>query len=470
MTSESHRATDPAADARLIDATYRPIPEIDAFLPEAVDTVLWSERVESLKARQASANREHVERAVSALLRMAAVDTGAIEGLYQTDRNITQTVADEVEGWRQAIESQGNLALRFFEAQLTAFDWLLGETQPLTEKAIRELHARICEPEETYEVQTPSGTQQQELPKGEYKRYPNHVVRKDGSTLAYAPVNVTPEEMHRLVEQLRSEKFAEAHLVIQAAYAHFAFVRVHPFADGNGRVARALSSSILMRALGVPLIVFYDERDRYFAALRAADDGNYQPIVNFIFDRCLETFSALADELRAAPEVVAAALRGRLLSHGGLPHLRLDALADELLTLCTTEFGAQIARVQAPEGVQVGVGGGSGGIDVSRFAMHRYPSSLRYITLQMNIGTPVAVHRVIQIGVVISKEKDARYPLLITSLDARESYPVLLEDVQQSSEAFRVGLKAWTRGVLGSELAAFDAQVQGAMRGAGLSN
>lgn len=471
MTSESQTSRrDPAAEARLVDATYQPIPEIDAFLPASVDLTLWSERIETLKTRQKSADPEHVKRAVSALLRMAAVDTGAIEGLYQTDRNITQTVANEVAGWRQAIESQGNLALRFFEAQLTAFEWLLGEDEPLTEKAIRELHARICEPEDTYEVQTPGGVQQQQLPKGEYKRYPNHVVRPDDSTLAYAPVNATAGEMQRLVEQLRSAKFAEAHLVLQAAYAHFAFVRIHPFADGNGRVARALSSAMSMKALGVPLIVFYDERERYFAALRAADDRNYQPIVDFTFDRCLETFGALADELRPAPEVAAAALRGRLLSHGGLPHLRLDALADQLLTLCGNELSAQVAGVQVPEGVQVSVGGGNGGVNATALSAYRYPSGLRYIALQMSIRTPVQLSRTTQIGVVISKDKDARYPLLIASLDGRERYPVLIEDVQQSSESFRVGLRAWTRGVVGSEFDAFDADVHQALRGAGLSN
>jgi Fic family protein len=467
VTSESR--SDPAADARRLDAAYRGIPIIEAFSSASVDEALWAERVELLNARKASANREHTEHAVTALLRMAAMDTGAIEGLYKTDRNITQTVASEVEGWRHAVESQGNLALRFFEAQLTAFEWLLGE-EPLTEKAIRELHARICEPEDTYQVLTPSGAQQQELPKGEYKRFPNHVVRTDGTAFAYAPVALTTEEMHRLVEQMNSEQFRAAHLVIQAAYAHYVLVRIHPFADGNGRVARALSSAIIMRTLGVPLIVFYDERERYFAALRAADDGEYQQIVDFAFDRCLETFAALADELRPAPEVAAAALRGRLLSHGGLPAVQLDTVADQLLTLFATELTTQVGALQSPEGVQVTVGSGGGGIQPNDYPTHRYPSSLRWISLQMSIATPVRVSRSVQFGAVISKERNARYPLLLMSLDNRERYPVLLEDLQQLSDALRIGLKAWVRGILGSELAVFDAAVQQEMIRAGLSN
>jgi hypothetical protein len=57
--------------------------------------------------------------------------------------------------------------------------------------------------------------------------------------------------------------------------------------------------------------------------------------------------------------------------------------------------------------------------------------------------------RSMPIGVVISKDKGSRYPLLATSIDPRERYPVLLEDLQPPSDALRFGLKAWTRGVLG---------------------
>jgi Fic family protein len=46
--------------------------------------------------------------------------------------------------------------------------------------------------------------------------------------------------MERFVREISSPEFAAAHPIIQAAFAHYVLVAIHPFADGNGRVARAL--------------------------------------------------------------------------------------------------------------------------------------------------------------------------------------------------------------------------------------
>lgn len=70
----------------------------------------------------------------------------------------------------------------------------------------------------------------------------------------YAPVAEAQPEMARLIREIRSGSFTEAHPVMQAAFAHYAFVCIHPFPDGNGRVARALASVFLYRSPGVPLL------------------------------------------------------------------------------------------------------------------------------------------------------------------------------------------------------------------------
>jgi Fic family protein len=68
-------------------------------------------------------------------------------------------------------------------------------------------------------------------------------MQKDGTIHAYAPVEVTGPEMHRLINELQTTEFEEADYVLQASYAHYALVSIDPFADGNGRVARALAGS-----------------------------------------------------------------------------------------------------------------------------------------------------------------------------------------------------------------------------------
>jgi Fic family protein len=99
--------------------------------------------------------------------------------------------------------------------------------------------------------------------------------------------------MARLVNELQSTSFAQAHPVVQAAYAHYAYVCIHPFTDGNGRVARALASVYLYRNPGVPLVIFADQRDIYIDALEEADAGHPQAFVQFISQRAMDTIGLI---------------------------------------------------------------------------------------------------------------------------------------------------------------------------------
>ena len=69
----------------------------------------------------------------------------------------------------------------------------------------------------------------------------------------------------------RTPAFEQAHPVLRTAYAHYALVVVHPFADLNGRAARALASTFLLQAQQIPLVIFADQRNEYLDALTAAD-------------------------------------------------------------------------------------------------------------------------------------------------------------------------------------------------------
>src|SRR5260370_28160022 len=134
----------------------------------------------------------------------------------------------------------------------------------ITEAWIRELHRELCSSQRTYRVITAVGPQEHDLPLGEYKHHPNHVRLPDGSFHAYASVDATKHEMTRLIEWLTDPTLLAAHPALQAAYAHFALVAIHPSADGNGRVARALASAYLSRAAGGALVVFADRKEAYF--------------------------------------------------------------------------------------------------------------------------------------------------------------------------------------------------------------
>jgi Fic family protein len=51
---------------------------------------------------------------------------------------------------------------------------------------------------------------------------------------------------------------------VQAAWLHHRFTQIHPFADGNGQVARAIASLVFIEAGWFPLILKRDELDRVY--------------------------------------------------------------------------------------------------------------------------------------------------------------------------------------------------------------
>ena len=72
------------------------------------------------------------------------------------------------------------------------------------------------------------------------------------------------------------------HPIETAAFLHHRFVEIHPFINGNGRVARLLTNLYLITN-GYPHVVIKTENRRiYYKFLKSADNGNLSPFVNFI--------------------------------------------------------------------------------------------------------------------------------------------------------------------------------------------
>lgn len=93
---------------------------------------------------------------------------------------------------------------------------------------------------------------------------------------------------------------------LAARFMHRLLV-IHPFHDGNGRTARILLNIILMQR-GYPVLTNISYRDRklYLSALREADLGNHEPLVNFIAASVEE---ALTKHLVAVEELQTLSLR-----------------------------------------------------------------------------------------------------------------------------------------------------------------
>jgi Fic family protein len=345
----------------LLDAAYTPFPTFENWAAcTNVDTIRWERYNTSLKSHAAGLSPEILERARNVAKRAAALDTGAIEGLYEVDRGFTYTVAMETAAWEAALAQKGAQVRPLFEAQLHAYDYVLDlatKAEPISEAAIRALHAEVCAAQSTYRVMTAVGPQEQALPKGEYKALPNHVRTRKGTDHSYAPVDVTPAEMARLTAELRSSAFVNAHPVLQAAYAHYAFVVIHPFADGNGRVARALASAFTYRSISMPIVILSEQRDAYLTSLEAADAGDYQSFVNFMLARTLDTIGLVDESLRSARTPSAAestaAIKNLYVTRGGYTYEQVDQAGLALMESLFHAVGQLLSKNQVPK-VQVG--------------------------------------------------------------------------------------------------------------------
>jgi cell filamentation protein len=68
-------------------------------------------------------------------------------------------------------------------------------------------------------------------------------------------------------------------------YAHYEFIRIHPFNNGNGRTGRILMNLIALKFGYRPLELYYrhgDSRKIYIEAMKSADNGDFKPLRTLI--------------------------------------------------------------------------------------------------------------------------------------------------------------------------------------------
>ncbi|MEK6628555.1 MAG: Fic family protein [Bdellovibrionota bacterium] len=91
------------------------------------------------------------------------------------------------------------------------------------------------------------------------------------------PSHKVPLEMKNYIKWFCSN--SQLSILARAGIAHLYFVSIHPFEDGNGRIARALSVKALSGGLGQPSLIglsqaIQSNRKKYYAALEQANKQN----------------------------------------------------------------------------------------------------------------------------------------------------------------------------------------------------
>lgn len=445
------------------DALYGGFPDFSAWAAlSPTDTDLWDRFAAGLQERRNAATPEALQAAVEVAVRAAALDTGAIEGLYTVDRGFTMTVAVQGLAWEQMIEERGAGVRELFEAQLEAYELVLDAVTrklPITEAWIRALHEKLCAPQKTYRVLTDVGWQEQDLPKGQYKTRPNHVRLTDGTYHAYAPVDQVGSEIHRLIEQIRTPEFEAAHPVLQASYCHYAFVAIHPFADGNGRVARALASTFFYRAQPVPLVIFSNQWPAYLDALHAADLGDLRPVISFFRDRGIDTMLMVSESLITAEGPRLEELADRIKSlplRSLLSRSELAAIAERLEEETHRQFEGRLGSL------------GLKGFKVSRleslqFIESGYPAVDRW--MRLGLSGPGQHPMSTELGINFHLEPEPSSPFVFRLLPGRSDDPLelRLEDIYpEFTPGFYFRLQSWVQRQLRRMLVEFEGQTTSA--------
>lgn len=455
-----------ADEVRRIDAQYRGLPAFAEWAGAEIPVELWQQAAAILAERKASVLSEVLDELVEQVMRTAAVDTGAIEGLYEVDRGFTISVSAMASAWQAEItQEKGADVAALVLAQRRAYDLALDAAAaktPISEAWIRRLHEEVCAAQDTYPVRTPQGPQFHELPRGAYKRHPNHIRKADGTQHAFAPVDDTPAEMHRLVEVLHSDQFQEAHPVVQAAYSHYALAAIHPFADGNGRVARVLASVYLLRKTSLPLVIWADQKGAYLDALAAADEGRPQRFVDFILSQAVDLQQEVADRLSVAglPPVDASLerIRRAMLSQGDLTHGEIELVAVRLVQELREAVRAQLDKVPWPPGVGTRtVQGSSAGDQVVGFQPPQNQATTGFVIAG---ATPATVKVEALLQVLIATQPDAPFAFRLHRIGRADELDLRLDEVHPVlSAAARRRISAWVERLVRSALADFAAQV-----------
>jgi Fic family protein len=170
---------------------------------------------------------------------------------------------------------------------------------PLTEDRIRELH-----------VLTTDGIPYEHNVPGQYRAGP--VVAGD-----YVPPRTAAEVttlMRGFVDWLNTGDSLYWHPIARAVAAHFYFISIHPFGDGNGRTARAIESYLLFQAHINPVgfyslaNFYYIHRARYIEMLdytRFESGGDLTPFVRFAAQGLVSELEAVHDEVVGAATQIA---------------------------------------------------------------------------------------------------------------------------------------------------------------------
>lgn len=245
----------------------------------------WFARRELLKDKS-----KEYEEFLLKLKREHAIETGIVERIYDLRKGITETFIKE--GFVESYLSHGDTnipkddLMSYLRDHLEAVDFVFDvvkNNRPLTTGFIKELHHLVTNSQKYAEGRDQFGNKTKiPLIKGKYKERENNPTRKDGVKILYCPPDHVSSEMDNLITIYEDLVTKKVHPLIIASWFHHAFTTIHPFQDGNGRVARLLASLVFIKFGFFPFTVLRDEaKVKYIKSLEDSDNGNPEKLINY---------------------------------------------------------------------------------------------------------------------------------------------------------------------------------------------
>jgi Fic family protein len=232
-----------------------------------------------------------------------------IEGAKLTDREVDILLSNlDLGSFRTRDEQE---VAGYAHATSLVFDsW---REMPLTENIIKQLHGTLLK-----------FSSRDEHHRGNYKNVPNNVEAFDehGRSVGVIFETAKPADTPRLMEELvawtnRELEGKTHHPLLVVAVFIVRFLAIHPFQDGNGRLARVLTNLLLLRCgyTYAPYSslerVVEESREQYYRALRSAqgtldaDESHLMDWLRFFLICLVEQKNSLAEKVQRERLMVA---------------------------------------------------------------------------------------------------------------------------------------------------------------------
>lgn len=224
--------------------------------------------------------------------RMRSVDLGSLLESARSAKAYDAYHSSSIEGYRLSLDEvsillggggEGGPTIEDVRTRLAvigygiAFDRLMSQVEGaggamgLTEALALDLYADLFTPSVEAGIVSPEDL-------SGWRRSP--VFIRDTLFVPPGPEKVAPM-LDLIFDEL--ERLPREAGLLRATLVHLWFVWVHPFPDGNGRVARFLMNTALLAGGRPWLTIRVEQRGAYFEALRAAQlDGDYRTFARFI--------------------------------------------------------------------------------------------------------------------------------------------------------------------------------------------